>query len=142
MRKKILALTLVLSLFLLLPACAAANKPVTNIEKFKEQVLTDWVALKNEPIKLPHEFDTFYYYGTDNGYHIILFRLAGAHTTDSISNSIAGYVFEQLGAGQQLMAYKNGEFTDLEIAHYYGYVSTEAIAKAAELHAERKNATE
>lgn len=140
--KKLITYILLLSIAFSFTACAAANQPVTDLAAFEEQVLADWVERKNESIKLPHKFDVFRYYGTDNGYHIILFRLEGPHTTDTVSKSIAGYTFDQLGAGRQLMAYKNGEFIDLQIAYFFRMVSKDAITKAAELHAEKKNSTE
>ena len=66
--KRLIASILVLSLFLLLPACAAANQPVTDLKALEEQVFADYIE-EFYPGKYPHERPsevlTFRYYGTD-----------------------------------------------------------------------------
>ena len=143
--KRLIAFTLLLSLFLLLPACAAANQPVTDLKALEEQVFADYIEAFY-PGKYPHERPsevlTFRYYGTDNGYHIILLHCgSGAYLPAQENVTIAGYTFE-ISAGAKLMAYKNGKFIELRTAYFFRLVSKDAITKAAELHAEKKNATE
>ena len=45
--KRLIAFTLLLSLLLLLPACAAANQPVTDVDALEEQVNADWAKKQN-----------------------------------------------------------------------------------------------
>ena len=138
--KKLITYILLFILMFTLTACAAAEQPITDLKAFEEQVLADWIKFKNGPAN--DDFDLFNYYGTDNGYHILRFRAKGVFTADVRKEVVAGYVFENLGSGILLKAYKNGEFIDLQEAYVKGLIRKEAIAKAAELHAEEKNAIE
>ena len=143
--RRLIAITVVLSVFLLLPACAAANQPVTDLKAFEEQVFADYIEAfypDSYPHERPTEVITFRYYGTDNGYHIILLECeSGAYLQGQENVNIADCTFI-VSPSKHLMAYKDGDFIDLRIAYRDGLISKEAIAKAAELHAERKNATE
>ena len=141
--KKWIALALICTILFLIPACAA-NEPITDLNAFKEQVFADYLE-QYYPGAYPHQkptkFDTFRYYGTDHGYHILLLRTDGVHSANMENINIGASTFV-LGSGLNLEAYKNGKFTDLRIAYREGLVSAEAIAKAAELHAAKKNATD
>ena len=139
MHKKLIAFVLCLTLLLSFSACAAVNQPVTDMESLEKEVAGAW-AKKN---KIDEEkLLSFYYYGTDNGYHIICFdpinpggaQLTGMH---DVKISECEFIYNY---GVQLVAYRNGRFINLRTAYRLGLVSKEAIAKAAELHAERKNA--
>ena len=137
--KKWIAIFVFLSFLLSLPACVASNNPITDVAELEKQVAADWGEHTGFPYEM--KFIHFYYYGTNNGYHIIYFRSVYANSCESHIVEIAGYQFDS-GIGSQLMAYKNGVFFDLQEAYYSGLVSKKAVAKAAELHAARKNATE
>ena len=128
--KRLTAIILVLSLFLLLPACAAANQPVTDLKALEKEVADAWAKKGNYD---EVEFTIFNYYGTDNGYHIVFFRPVGADLQGMYTGKIAEYKFV-IGTGSQLLAYRNGRFIKLSIAYHLGLVSEEAVAKAAELH--------
>jgi len=135
--KRLTAIILVLSLFLLLPACAAANQAVTDVDALEEQVNADWT--KKQKTDKGTNVSGFRYYGTDNGYHIVMFNY-GVSMAVVRNYKIAGYTFDNCAT--HFMAYKNGKFIDLKTAYFFRLVSKEAIAKAAELHAERKSAIE
>jgi hypothetical protein len=127
--KRLIAFTLLLSLLLLLPACAAANQPVTDVDALEEQVNADWAKKQN--VDEGTKVSSFRYYGTDNGYHIVMFNYGV--TMGVVRNyTIAGYTFDNCAT--HFMAYKNGKFTKLNTAYLLRMVSKEAIAKAAELH--------
>ena len=127
--KRLIAFTLLLSLLLLLPACAAANQPVTDVDALEEQVNADWAKKQN--VDEGTKVSSFRYYGTDNGYHIVMFNYGV--TMGVVKNlTIAGYTFDNCAT--HFMAYKNGKFIDLKTAYFFRLVSKEAIAKAAELH--------
>lgn len=127
--KRLIAFTLLLSLLLLLPACAAANQPVTDVDALEEQVNADWT--KKQKTDKGTNVSGFRYYGTDNGYHIVMFNYGV--TMGVVKNlTIAGYTFDNCAT--HFMAYKNGKFTKLNTAYLLRMVSKEAIAKAAELH--------
>ena len=130
--KKLIAYILLFTLMFTLTACADAEQPITDLGAFQNQVLADYI--KHVKAENNARFDDFQYYGTGNGYHIILLRLYGPHTNDYHNEVIAGYAFEGLGSGLLLKAYKNGEFIDLREAYVKGLIRKEAIAKAAELH--------
>jgi hypothetical protein len=142
--KKWIAIALIASILLvLLPLLyfyTGSDQTVSDVEALEEQVLGDYIKKNNLPKDT--EFETFQYYGTDNGYHIVLYRKAGPHASVAREIDVAGYRFEGLGSGGMIVAYKNGHFIRLPYAHYFRLISKEAIAKAAELHAARKNATE
>lgn len=142
--KKLITYILILALISTFAACAAADQPIADLNAFKEQVFADYLD-QYYPGAYPHQkptkFDTFRYYGTDHGYHILLLRTDGVHSANMENINIGASTFV-LGSGLNLEAYKNGKFTDLRIAYREGLVSAEAIAKAAELHAARKNATD
>ena len=129
--KKLIAYILLFTLMFTLTACADAEQPITDLGAFQNQVLADYIKFTKSSKNA--EFDAFGYYGTDNGYHIVLLRLAGPHESNTHKKKIAGSVF-WMGGSLQLMAYRNGEFTELWLAYDYGWVSKEAIAKAAEIH--------
>ena len=135
--KRLIAFTLIFSLLLLLPACAGTNEAVTDVDALEEQVNADWT--KKQKTDEGTKVSSFRYYGTDNGYHIVMFNYGV--TMGVVRNyTIAGYTFDNCAT--HFMAYKNGKFTKLNTAYLLRMVSKEAIAKAAELHAENKNATE
>ena len=150
--KKLVIYLLIFTMAFSLTACAASKQPVTNttcapseppitdLEAFEEQVLADYIEYRKADKDA--RFDAFQYYGTDNGYHIVLLRLWGPHQSDVSKAVIAGTVFYHMGGSLNLKAYKNGEFTDLWLAYDYGWISEEAIAKAAELHNEIYNIDE
>ena len=142
--KKLTVCILILAMLLSFSACAAAVQPITNaedVENLKKEVAGAW-AKKN---KIDEEkLLSFYYYGTDNGYHIICFEPinpGGAQLTGMHDVKIAECEFIY-NYGVQLAAYRNGRFINLRTAYRLGLVSEETIAKAAELHAARKNAIE
>jgi hypothetical protein len=140
--KKWIVFALILTFLISLPACASSSASLLTAEEvaaLEEQVAADWGEHTGFPYEM--KFIHFYYYGTNNGYHIIYFRSVYANSCESHIVEIAGYQFDS-GIGSQLMAYKNGVFFDLQEAYYSGLVSKKAVAKAAELHAARKNATE
>ena len=136
MYRKLLVLILLCAILLVLPACGA-NQTVTDLDALEEQVNADWI--KRLDYYEGFSVSSFRYYGTDNGYHIVMFNYGV--TMGVVKNyTIAGYTFE--GCGTHFMAYKKGKFTKLNTAYLLGLVSKEAISKAAELHASGKNATE
>lgn len=139
--KKLVIYLLIFTMAFSLTACAAANKSITDLETFKEQILADWCKIRNYNAD-EESFIQFWYYGTDNGYHIVMFNLRGGGLCDMRIERIAGYTFDGMNSSCKLMAYKDGEFVDLLTAYEDGLISKEAIAKAAQLNAERKNATE
>lgn len=132
--KKWLAFSLILfiPLLLLIFLRTGSDQTVSDVEALEEQVLADWIKKHN--LSKDRNFSTFQYYGTDNGYHIVMFCIGAVTTGDYYNRDIAGYMFNNLGYGDQLMAYKNGSFIKLKHAYYFRLVSKEAIAKAAELH--------
>lgn len=140
MQKKLFALILVLVLLLLLPACASSSLlTAEEVAALEEQVADelDYQA----PLQQEMKFDSFGYYGTENGYHIIFYHTVYDNICTSWTRDIAGYSFYG-GGNAQLVAYKKGEFIDLKEAYEKGIISQKTIAKAAELHAARKNATD
>ena len=143
--KKLIVYFLLLAFAFSFTACATANKPITDLKAFEEQVFADYIE-QYYPGSYPHERPTevmaFRYYGTDNGYHIILLHCGSGVFLPAQEKIVIADCTFIIATGEKLMAYKNGKFTDLRIAYRDGLVSKEAIAKAAELHAERKNATE
>ena len=145
MYKKLVALILLCSILLILPACSFSNQTVTDLKAFEEQVFADYIEAfypDSYPHERPTEVKTFRYYGTDNGYHIILLECgSGAYLQGQENVNIADCTFI-VSSGKHLIAYKDGDFINLRIAYRDGLISKEAIAKAAELHAEKKNATE
>jgi hypothetical protein len=122
--KRLIAFALILSLLLLLPACAAANVNSTegkdNVDRSKvwNEVTA---ALGYEPYRLQ-------YCASENGYHIVRW---GGNTADMQTVMIAGYTFNTT-SDTRLMAYKDGEFTDLVKAFFLGLVSRDGIARAHE----------
>ena len=142
MHKKLIALILVFVLLLLLPACASSNASLRTAEEvaaLEKQVAEEIREERGYPYEM--QFTWFRYYGTENGYHIISYRSAYDNTADSWIRDVAGYSFDG-GGNAQFVAYRKGEFIDLRDAYASGLISKEAIAKAAELHAARKNATD
>ena len=132
---------LILTFLILLPACASSSAPLrtaAEIGALEEQVADelDYQA----PLQEEMVFTWFHYYGTENGYHIIFYRSAYDNFCTSWTREVAGYSFDG-GGNAQLVAYRKGEFIDLKEAYEKGIISQKAIAKAAELHAARKNAT-
>ena len=143
MHKKLFALILAFVL-LLLPACAA-NQPITDLKAFEEQVFADYIEQYypgTYPHERPTEVQTFRYYGTDNGYRIILLRCGSGVYFPAVKNVVIADCTFEVSSSKHLMAYKKGKFIELSLAYRNGLVSKEAIAKAAELHAARKNATD
>ena len=146
--KKWIALALICTILFVIPACAA-NEPITDLKAFEEQVFADYLEqyyAEKKPHEKPTEVHTFRYYGTDNGYHIIYlhcWRGVEVFFPAYEKVNIADSTFElELNSSKHLMAYKKGKFIALSLAYRKGLVSKEAIAKAAELHAARKNATD
>ena len=140
MHKKLFALILAFILLLLLPACASSSLlTAEEVAALEEQVADelDYQA----PLQQEMKFGWFGYYGTENGYHIIFYHTVYDNIANQWTRDIAGYSFYG-GGNAQLVAYKKGEFIDLRDAYASGLISKEATAKAAELHAARKNATD
>ena len=137
--KKLVIYILLLTIAFSFTACASSNQPVIDVKALEQQVAVDFAPQGRDAV----QFFDFYYLGTDNGYHIVWFRLIGYEACDMPGKTnIEGYEFE-VGGGCYLKAYKNGEFIDLRKAYYHdGLVSKEAIVKAGKLYAEQKNATE
>ena len=127
-----LLLILIIPILVLFFLRTGSDQTVSDVKTLEEQVLADWIKKHN--LSENRSFSTFQYYGTDNGYHIVMFCIGAVTTGDSYNLDIAGYMFESLGHGDQLMAYKNGSFIKLKHAYYFRLVSKDAIAKAAELH--------
>ena len=141
--KKWIVFALILTFLISLPACASSSASLLTAEEVAalEEQVADELDYQIAPVA-EMKFDRFGYYGTENGYHIIFFHSAynPIYGTPS-AREIAGYSFE-FGGTSQLVAYRNGEFIDLQEAYEKGIISQKAIAKAAELHAARKNATD
>ena len=140
--KKWIVFALILTFLISLPACASSSASLLTAEEvaaLEEQVADelDYQA----PLQLEMKFTWFRYYGTENGYHIISYRSGYDNTADMWNRDVAGYSFDG-GGNAQLVAYRKGEFIDLKEAYEKGIISQKAIAKAAELHAVRKNATD
>ena len=133
--KRLIAFTLLLSLLLLLPACAESNEPVTDTEALKEQVYNAYIE-EFFPGTYPHErplrLAFFQYLGTDNGYHIVKFLPSSLSMSTVTEVVVAGYTFN-VSSGWRLMVYKNEKLTNLKTAYFFRLVSKSAIAKAAEL---------
>ena len=136
--KRLIAFTLLLSL-LLLPACAAANQPITGVDALKKEVTAALRKQQYLPEAGGEDIGDFRYYGTDNGYHIVFYTPPAVLGEKTIVIADSTFYYHETF---YLMAYKNGEVIDLVTAYTQGLVNKEAIAKAAELHAEGKNATE
>lgn len=120
--KRLTAMILILCILLLLPACAAANVNSTGAQNAvdRSKVRSEVVeALGYEPYMLQ-------YYASENGYHIVRW---GGNTCDMRTVTIAGYAFSTT-SDMRLMAYKDGEFTDLTKAFFLGLVSRDGIARA------------
>ena len=127
--KKLIVCILLLTFVFSFTACAAANQAVTDVDALEEQVNADWAKKQN--VDEGTKVSSFRYYGTDNGYHIVMFNYGV--TMGVVRNyKIAGYTFDNCAT--HFMAYKNGKFTKLNTAYLLRMVSKEAIAKAAELH--------
>ena len=142
MQKKLFALILVFVLLLLLPACASSSASLRTAEEvaaLEKQVAEEIREERGYPYEM--KLDLFGYYGTENGYHIIFYHSAYDNICTSWTREIAGYSFDG-GGNAQFVAYRKGEFIDLRDAYASGLISKEAIAKAAELHAANKNATD
>ena len=138
--KKWIVFALILTFLILLPACASSSLlTAEEVAALEEQVADelDYQA----PLQLEMKFTWFRYYGTENGYHIISYRSGYDNTADMWNRDVAGYSFDG-GGNAQLVAYRKGEFIDLKEAYEKGIISQKAIAKAAELHAANKNATD
>ena len=140
MHKKLIALILVFVLLLLLPACASSSLLTAEEVAALEEQVSDELDYQ-APLQQEMKFDWFGYYGTENGYHIIFYHTVYDNIANQWTRDIAGYSFDG-GGNAQLVAYKKGEFIDLRDAYASGLISKKAIAKAAELHAARKNATD
>ena len=143
--KKLIVFTLLLAFALSFAACAASNQPVTDLKAFEEQVFADYIEAfypDSYPHERPTEVKTFRYYGTDNGYRIILLRCGSGVYFPAVENVVIADCTFEVSSSKHLMAYKKGKFIELSLAYRNGLVSKEAIAKAAELHAANKNATD
>ena len=140
--KKWIVFALILTVLISIPACASSGSSLLTAEEVKalEEQVADELDYQ-APLQQEMKFDWFGYYGTENGYHIIFYHSAYNNMTNSWFKEVAGYSFHGGGAAQ-LVAYKKGEFIDLQEAYEKGIISKEAIAKAAELHAANKNATD
>ena len=142
--KKLISYILILTLISSFAACAA-DQPITDLKAFEEQVFADYLK-KYYPGTYPHERPTevqrFRYYGTDNGYRIILLRCGSGVYFPAVENVVIADCTFEVSSSKHLMAYKKGKFIALSLAYRKGLVSKEAIAKAAELHAANKDATE
>ena len=134
--KKWIAITLIASILLvLLPLLyfyTGSDQTVSDVDALEEQVLGDWIKKHN--LSKDTHFYSFQYYGTDNGYHIVVFNLSQFSFGVTNDVDIAGCTFQGLGYEDNFMAYKNGMFIQLKLAHHFRLVGAEAIAKAAELH--------
>lgn len=140
--KKWIAFALIFTMLISLPACASSSASLRTAEEvatLEKQVAEEIREERGYPYEM--QFTWFRYYGTENGYHIISYRSAYDNTADSWIRDVAGYSFDG-GGNAQFVAYRKGEFIDLRDAYASGVISKEAIAKAAELHAARKNATD
>ena len=127
--KRLTAIILVLSLFLLLSACAATDQTVSDVDALEEQVNADWAKKQN--VDKGTKVSSFRYYGTDNSYHIVMFDYGV--TMGVVKNyTVAGYTFDNCAT--HFMAYKNGKFTKLNTAYLLRMVSKDAISKAFALH--------
>ena len=86
--KKWIALALICTILFVIPACAA-NEPITDLKAFEEQVFADYLK-QYYPGTYPHERPTevqrFRYYGTDNGYRIILLRCGSGVYFPAVEN--------------------------------------------------------
>ena len=85
--------------------------PFSDVEALEEQVLADWIKKHN--LSQDTHFYSFQYYGTDNGYHIIIFNLSQFSFGVTNDVDIAGCTFQGLGYEDNLVAYKNGMFIQL-----------------------------
>ena len=140
--KKWIVFALILTFLISLPACASSSASLLTTEEVAalEEQVADELDYQIAPVA-EMKFDRFGYYGTENGYHIISYRSGYDNTADMWNRDVAGYSFDG-GGNAQLVAYRKGEFIDLKEAYEKGIISKKAIAKAAELHAAKKNATD
>ena len=122
--KRLTAMILILCILLLLPACAAANVNSTGAQN-----AVDRSKVRSEVVEaLGHEPYMLQYYASENGYHIVRW---GGNIANMQTVTIAGYAFSTT-SDMRLMAYKDGEFTDLTKAFFLGLVSRDGIARAHE----------
>ena len=134
--KRLLVLILIFLLLLLLPACAASQQTDSDAELSAQELY----ALRQEmedAYKKQYGYTTapdFVYYTSANGNHIVSWQ-----TMLGVASSvkIADYTFS-FYSGFQLMAYKNGMFTDLQETFLQGEVSNDDIAKAYHAYEKRK----
>ena len=133
--KKLIVIALLLMLTFSFTACVAADQAVTDVDALEEQVNADWT--KKQKTDEGFNVSGFRYYGTDNGYHIVMFNF-GITTADMKDYTIAGYTFDNCAT--HFMAYKNGKFTKLNTAYLLRMVSKDAISKAFALHQSREYA--
>ena len=140
--KKWIVLALIFTMLITLSACASSSASLRTAEEvaaLEKQVAEEIREERGYPYEM--KLDLFGYYGTENGYHIIFYHTVYDNIANQWTRDIAGYSFYG-GGNAQLVAYKKGEFIDLRDAYASGLISKKAIAKAAELHAANKNATD
>ena len=135
--KKLIVYILLLAFAFSFTACAAANQAVTDVKALEKEVTA--ALWKHQYLPEGTGIGAFRYYGTDNGYHIVFFTPPAVLGEKTIVVADSSFYYHETF---YLIAYKNGKVIDLATANAQGIVSKEAIAKAAELHAEQKNATE
>ena len=121
--RKLFALTLVLSLLLLLlPACAPEYEPLS--EDLLNQIDADWRKRGNSHCK-----ESLEYLGSYNGYHLLLIPTPAQVRG---REEIAGYEFFYY-SDFNILAYKQGEFIYLDDAYDAGIISKKAIAQASQI---------
>lgn len=129
--KKLITFFLILTIVFSFTACAASNAlySVDDVDALEKEVNAAWTARGHDSVY------AFQYYGSCNGYHIVLF-VAGPAEQAFQSKKVAGHEFEY-HSSFFLKAYKDGDFIELKEAYESGFVTEEAIAKAVELHYEK-----
>ena len=124
--KRFLAITLILSTLLLLPACAILGQPTDDDGPKYDEVWADLMDGYQEPNLTRH------FYGTFEGWKVMLTTISGTGTTH-ITGSIGSASYE-CPAGSVLQAYKDGTMLTLEEAYNAGHLSDESIATILALH--------
>jgi len=125
-----LALVLVIGA---LSACAGSSPKLSD--ERKEVIDSVWLA--QHANKKWNWYDGYRglccYYGTYQGYDILLHQQSGVTSIDGGSEEIAGYLFSSIDPFD-LLGYRNGIFYDVSDLYNDGKLSKESIAAAFEVH--------
>lgn len=105
------------------------KNPGTMTREEMQVIYDAWEATHPDPFS-----PSFLHYGTCNGY-VILFYQSGKFegAIEDITKTVAGQEFK-LHSDFELYVFKDGNFNTLEDAYARGWVTKNAIKKAAEYH--------